>query len=90
MNITLTPQLERFVHGKVKRGRYNSASEVVREALRLLEERDNMLDLRRQAIRKKIDEGWESLEGGRGLDGEEVFAELLSGLDHQKKTRQAG
>jgi antitoxin ParD1/3/4 len=41
MNVSLTPQLEKFVSAKVKSGRYNSASEVVREALRLLEEHDS-------------------------------------------------
>ncbi len=40
MNVSLTPELEQFVHEKVKSGRYLSASEVVREALRLLEERE--------------------------------------------------
>src|ERR1039458_7952807 len=40
MNVSLTPELEQFVSTKVGSGRYNSASEVVREALRLLEEHD--------------------------------------------------
>jgi antitoxin ParD1/3/4 len=40
MNVSLTPELEKFVNAKVGSGRYNSASEVVREALRLLEEHD--------------------------------------------------
>ncbi|MGB8261194.1 MAG: type II toxin-antitoxin system ParD family antitoxin, partial [Terracidiphilus sp.] len=40
MNVSLTPELDRFVAGKVASGRYTSASEVVREALRLLEEHD--------------------------------------------------
>jgi len=40
MKVSLTPELERFVSTKVESGRYNSASEVVREALRLLEEND--------------------------------------------------
>jgi len=40
MNVSLTPELEKFVNDKVGSGRYNSASEVVREALRLLEEHD--------------------------------------------------
>ena len=40
MNVSLTPELEKFVSAKVRAGRYTSASEVVREALRLLEEHD--------------------------------------------------
>src|SRR5277367_6746005 len=41
MNVSLTPELEKFVTTKVESGRYNSASEVVREALRLLDEHDS-------------------------------------------------
>ena len=40
MNVSLTPELEDLVNQKVRSGRYRSASEVVREALRLFEERD--------------------------------------------------
>jgi antitoxin ParD1/3/4 len=76
MNVHLTPELEALVQTKVKSGRYNSASEVVREALRLLEERDTLFDLRKEAIRQKIDAGWESLRRGEGIDGEAFFADL--------------
>jgi antitoxin ParD1/3/4 len=76
MNVHLTAELEQLVQSKVKSGRYNSASEVVREALRLLEERDQLLELRKEAIRQKIDEGWESLARGEGVDGEAFFADL--------------
>jgi antitoxin ParD1/3/4 len=40
MNVSLTPQLEEMIRQKVDTGRYNNASEVVRDALRLLETRD--------------------------------------------------
>ena len=40
MNVNLTPELEAFVKDKVSSGRYNSSSEVVRDALRLFEEQD--------------------------------------------------
>ena len=40
MNVSLTTELEKFVNNKVQTGRYNSASEVVREALRLLEQHE--------------------------------------------------
>lgn len=51
MNISLTPMLERFIQEKVASGRYASASEVVREALRVLEERDRIEDARLKALR---------------------------------------
>jgi antitoxin ParD1/3/4 len=76
MNVHLTPELERLVHTKVQSGRYNSASEVIREALRLFEERDELWELRKNAIRQQIDEGWNSLRRGEGVDGEAFFAEL--------------
>lgn len=41
MNVSLTPKLEEFIREKVSSGLYNNASEVVREALRLLVKRDN-------------------------------------------------
>ena len=46
MNVSLTPQLEATIHERVESGRYASASEVVREALRLLEERERLEHLR--------------------------------------------
>ncbi|MGH2533289.1 MAG: type II toxin-antitoxin system ParD family antitoxin [Thermomicrobiales bacterium] len=46
MNVNLTPHLETLVRQKVETGRYNNASEVVREALRLMEERDHLNRLR--------------------------------------------
>lgn len=42
MNVSLTPELEKFVNDKVKSGMYYSASEVIREGLRLLKERDEL------------------------------------------------
>lgn len=44
MNVSLTPELEAFVRAKVGTGTYNNASEVVREALRLLRERSSLQD----------------------------------------------
>ena len=73
MNISLTTELQNMVHDKVASGRYTSASEVVREALRLMEDRDQMLALQRQDIRSKIDAGMESLRVGRSSDGEDYF-----------------
>ena len=76
MNVNLTPALEKLVQTKVRKGRYNSASEVVREALRLLEERDQLRQLQIQELRKKIDQGYESLRRSKGVDGNEFFKAL--------------
>jgi antitoxin ParD1/3/4 len=76
VNVHLTPELETLVQNKVKTGRYNSASEVVREALRLFEERDRIRELQIQELRRKIRAGWASLERGEGVDGEEFFRNL--------------
>lgn len=66
MNVHLTAELEQMVQAKVKSGRYNSASEVVREALRLMEERDAV----RADVRKMILAGYESAQAGRLVDGD--------------------
>jgi antitoxin ParD1/3/4 len=52
MKVHLTPELEQLVQSKVKSGRYNSASEVLREALRLLEQRD--APLRNKVITRRV------------------------------------
>ncbi len=51
MNVSLTPQLEKFIEQKVREGNYQTASEVVREALRLLAERDIRRGLEFQRLR---------------------------------------
>jgi antitoxin ParD1/3/4 len=60
MNINLTPQLEELVREKVSSGLYNSASEVVREALRLLEAQDRLRAVKLEALRHDIREGLNS------------------------------
>jgi antitoxin ParD1/3/4 len=81
MNIHLTPELGQLVRSKLKSGRYNSASEVVREALRLLEQRDEVFTLHKEQIRKQIEEGWQSAKRGEFVDGDEVFDRIDAELD---------
>lgn len=52
MNISLNSHFERFVDEAVKSGRYKSSSEVIREALRLLEEREAKLVMLRREIER--------------------------------------
>ncbi len=64
LNINLTPQLEKLVRQKVSSGRYNSASEVVREALRLMEAQDELRSLKLEQLRRDIREGLDSGPAG--------------------------
>ena len=64
MNVNLTPQLEEMVRHKVDSGLYTSASEVVREALRLMEERDRLREAKLEQLRQDIREGLESGPAG--------------------------
>jgi antitoxin ParD1/3/4 len=76
MNVSLTPELEQLVTEKVESGRYTSASEVIREALRLLEEHDQLKQKRLAQVREKIDRGLQQLDAGQGIDPEEARAHL--------------
>jgi antitoxin ParD1/3/4 len=60
MNINLTPQLEEMIRQKIASGLYTSASEVVREALRLMEEQDRLRAVKLEQLRLEIREGIES------------------------------
>jgi antitoxin ParD1/3/4 len=80
MNVSLTPELEDLVENKVKGGLYNSASEVVREGLRLLQQRDEMRELKLTALRTEIQKGVDDLEAGRFRDGGEVMMDIKGRL----------
>jgi antitoxin ParD1/3/4 len=60
MNINLTPQLEEMVRQKVSSGLYTSASEVIREALRLMEEQDRLRAVKLDQLRRDIQDGLNS------------------------------
>ena len=62
MNVSLSPQLEAMVKAKVASGRYTSASEVVREALRLMERQDQLKELQLEQLRQEMQNGLTSGE----------------------------
>lgn len=76
MNVSLTPELEELVAEKVRTGRYTSASEVIREALRLLEEQDQVRQARLKQVRDKIKRGLKQLDDGKGIGGDEARERL--------------
>ena len=86
MNVSLTPELERLVEAKVQSGLYRSSSEVVEDALRLLEQRDSDL----KELRARMDEGLADLDRGDVADGEEFMQRVIDELDLQEAKRKAG
>lgn len=87
MNVSLTPELSKLVHAKVKSGLYLSASEVVRDALRLLDERDRLKRMQLQDLRKKIAVGIEQADRGQltALDLDQALLQSRKRLSRKKR-----
>jgi len=68
INVSLTPQLEELVREKVKSGRYNSASEVVREALRLMATYERVRERALAKVQADVEAGWQQVEEGKVKD----------------------
>lgn len=72
MNVSLTPELEEFVAGKVASGRYTSASEVVREALRLLEDHERSRAARLEEFNRELQKRIDAVDRGETVTAEEA------------------
>lgn len=88
MNISLTPELEKLLSDRVRSGRYRSASEVVREALRLLLERDELQQLRRAHLKAQIEVGIADLDAGRFLDFDEAAVDEVKRRGRELRGRK--
>jgi antitoxin ParD1/3/4 len=86
MNVSLSPELEQLIEEKVKTGMYNSASEVIRAGLRLLQEQDELRQIRLQELKREVQKGLDQIERGEVVDGDEVFRELR---ERNLKAKQA-
>ena len=87
MNVSLTPELEKFVSAKVDSGRYNSASEVVREALRLLEEHDSARAAQLAEFNEELGQRLASLDRGETVDPAEARSRLQRKSGQRRKPR---
>jgi antitoxin ParD1/3/4 len=76
LNVALTPDLEAFVQDRVASGRFQTAGDVVREGLRLLEVREHEREAVIAELRGEIAVGLEQAKSGQLRDGETVFDEL--------------
>ncbi len=78
MNISLTPALEKLVQRKVASGLYTSASEVIREALRLFEDEKRLYQAKLENLRKDIAIGIKQADRGELISGKEAFNKVCS------------
>lgn len=76
MNANLGPVLERFVAELLDSGLYQSQSEVIREGLRLLKEREDLKKSRLEELRKEIALGSEQADRGEFVDGAEALQKI--------------
>lgn len=87
INVSLTPEWDKFINDRVASGRYQTASEVVREALRLLEREEADRAAALEEVKRKIQAGLDQAKRGELLDGEEVFRKLAAKYETRKKKR---
>ncbi len=88
VNISLTPQLGAFLQSRVKSGRYQTTSEVVREALRLLERQERDRAQAFQELKAKLERGAAQAARGELLDGDAVFEELRELIQQRARVKK--
>jgi antitoxin ParD1/3/4 len=89
MNVSLTKELEKFVHSKVDSGFFQNASEVVRSALRLMKERDTERENQLAWMQRAIDKGWDEAKAGQLRTGEAVKSEMAEMKKKWKAERKS-
>ena len=87
MNVNLGAVFDKFIAEQLKSGMYLSQSEVVREGLRLLKEREELKKLRLAELRREIAIGTEQADRGEFVDGEETFAKIRRRSAERKRAR---
>jgi antitoxin ParD1/3/4 len=87
VNVSLTSELEKFVSAKVDSGRYNSASEVVREALRLLEEHDHARSAQLAGFNQELGRRLETLDRGRHVSPAESRTRLKRKSEQRRRAK---
>ena len=76
MDVSLTPELEKLVNSQVESGKYGSVSEVINEALRLLQEHQKSGEARLESLRHEIAKGIDQADRGELIPGDQAFNRL--------------
>jgi antitoxin ParD1/3/4 len=90
-NINLTEHFDRFVERQVSSGRYCSASEIVRDALRLLEEQEQERGEKVKALRQAAKQGFDEIDLGQGivLKGRKAIGRFITEIEADVMTKAA-
>ena len=83
MGIFLTPELELLIAAKVSSGYFQSSTEVEREGLRLLAERDDRKQHRVEILNREIQHGIDAMNAGQLIDGDDAYAQIMN--EHQQE-----
>jgi len=88
MNVNLGAVFDRFVADLLKTGHYQSQSEILREGLRLLKEREELKQLQLAELRRMIALGSAEADRGEFVDGENTFAEIRKRSAERKRAKE--
>ncbi len=90
-NINLTDHFDHFVERQVSSGRYSNASEIVREALRLLEEEEQERQAKLKALRRAAKKGFDEIDQGKGivLKSKKAVRRFITQLEAEIRSRVA-
>ncbi|HXP83287.1 MAG TPA: type II toxin-antitoxin system ParD family antitoxin [Bryobacteraceae bacterium] len=87
VNVSLTPELDAFLQSRVKSGRYQTTSEVVREALRLLERQEIRREESLRQFKAKLRRGATQSESEKLIDGDVAFDELRELIEERRRAK---
>ena len=88
-NINLTEHLDEFVERQVASGRYSNASEIVRAALRLLEQENQEQQAKLRALRMAAKQGFDEIDQGKGitLNGDKAVKQFVKKIEAEVRSR---
>jgi antitoxin ParD1/3/4 len=90
MNISLTKEFESYVTQKVESGMYHSASEVIRDGLRLMKERDDLHQSRLAELRREIAIGSDQADRGEAQPFNEETTARVKARGRKRLSAQNG
>ncbi len=84
MNVSLTPEMDKWIANKVKSGQYKSSSEVVRDGLRLLQNKESQRQAMLEELRHELLVGVKQLEAGKSQEFDSELVEKIKSTGRQK------